>query len=119
MSKLQTVYIPIEITKEFWKKFDSGEIPDYEIISCSNGERLDEWVDSKDGYFFTPEELKQLLEEYTNRIVNEIGLVKTTSEELNAKDYQPFITDEDEQVWTINKEHILSQLPKFLKEKGI
>ena len=62
---------------------------------------------------------KQLLEEYTNRIVNEIGLVKTTSEELNTKDYQPFITDEDEQVWTINKEHILSQLPKFLKEKGI
>jgi hypothetical protein len=57
----QTVYIPIEITKEFWKKFDSGEIPDYEIISCSNGERLDEWVDSKEGYFFTPEELKQLL----------------------------------------------------------
>jgi hypothetical protein len=57
----QTVYIPIEITEEFWKKFDSGEIPDYEIISCSNGERLDEWVDSKEGYFFTPEELKQLL----------------------------------------------------------
>jgi DNA-directed RNA polymerase subunit E'/Rpb7 len=62
---------------------------------------------------------KQLLEDYTNRIVNEIGLVKTTSEELNAKDYQPFITDADEQIWTINKEHILSQLPKFLKEKGI
>lgn len=56
----QTVYIPIEITEEFWKKFDSGEIPDYEIISCSNGERLDEWVDSKEGYFFTPEELKPL-----------------------------------------------------------
>jgi hypothetical protein len=72
-----------------------------------------------DELFVIKEYAKQVLEEYTNRIVNEIGLVKTTSEELNAKDYQPFITDGDEQVWTINKEHILSQLPKFLKEKGI
>jgi hypothetical protein len=102
MSKLQTVYIPIETTKEFWKKFDSGEIPDYEIISCSNGERLDEWVDSKEGYFFTPEELKQLLEEYTNRIVENGKCLHTG--------YGGY---------TINKKSITSQLPKFLKEKGI
>jgi hypothetical protein len=98
----QTVYIPIEITKEFWKKFDSGEIPDYEIISCSNGERLDEWVDSKEGYFFTPEELKQLLEEYTNRIVDNGKCLHTG--------YGGY---------AINKKSITSQLPKFLKEKGI
>lgn len=64
------------------------------------------------------QQFKQLLEEYTNRIVDDIGLVKTTSIELNSKDYQPFITDEDGELWTINKEHILSQLPKFLKENG-
>jgi hypothetical protein len=104
MNKLQTVYIPIEITEEFWKKFDSGEIPDYEIISCSNGERLDEWVDSKEGYFFTPEELKQLLEEYTNRIVE------------NAKICYISKWSEDK---CVDKESITSQLPKFLKEKGI
>jgi hypothetical protein len=103
MSKLQTVYIPIETTKEFWKKFDSGEIPDYEIISCSNGERLDEWVDSKEGYFFTPEELKQLLEEYTNRIV----------ENVKVEYKKDLLTGE------VDKESITSQLHKFLKEKGI
>ena len=100
----QTVYIPsvrCKVTNN--------------IIELPNGSVLV----GENRYVFTPEELKQLLEDYTNRIVNEIGLVKTTSEELNAKDYQPFITDGDEQVWTINKEHILSQLPKFLKEKGI
>jgi len=98
MNKLQTVYIPIETTKEFWKKFDSGEIPDYEIISCSNGERLDEWVDSKEGYFFTPEELKQLLSEYTNRIVENGKCLHTG--------YGGY---------AINKKSITSQLPKFLK----
>jgi hypothetical protein len=70
-----------------------------------------------DVIIFTLEELKELLEEYTNKIVNEVGLVETTSEELNSKDYQPFITDENDKLWTINKEHIFSQLPEFLKKK--
>lgn len=52
----------------------------------------------------------KLTEEQINGIVNEIGLVKTTSKELNSKDYQPFITDESDQMWTINKEHLIEYL---------
>lgn len=129
----QTVYIPIEITEEFWKKFDSGEIPDYEIISCRNGERLDEWVDSKEGYFFTPEELKQLLEDYTNRIVENTKLKTTYIDEVYDSNFEDtalpneeiFLrTDNDGMPYAankvaINKESITSQLPKFLKEKGL
>jgi cytochrome c-type biogenesis protein CcmE len=105
MSK-QIVYIPTE-------KYESFSV-EYKLEEGSYA-----FVKQVEGYFFTPEELKQLLKEYTNKIVNEVGLVETTSEELNSKDYQPFITDEDDKLWTINKEHILSQLPKFLKEKGL
>lgn len=40
---------------------------------------------------------------------NNIGLIKTTSEELNSKEYQPFITDEEGNLWTINS--ILNAYP--------
>lgn len=50
-------------------------------------------------------------------IINEIGFVKTTPDELNSKEYQPFITDEDEQVWTINKEHLLKYTQYLTKEE--
>lgn len=43
-------------------------------------------------------------------LINEIGFIKTTSKKLNSKDYQPFITDDDGQVWTINKEHLINYL---------
>jgi hypothetical protein len=53
--------------------------------------------------------------EFLLSLIDEIGLVKTTPNELNSKDYQPFITDEDGVVWTINKEHLLQyiQQPKL------
>jgi hypothetical protein len=47
-------------------------------------------------------------------IINEIGFVKTTHEELNYKNYQPFITDEDGEFWTINKEHIQKYIQSLL-----
>ena len=58
----QTVYLPVEITEEFWKKYDSGEEkPEYEIVDANNGERIDEWVNKQEGYFFTPEQLNQFI----------------------------------------------------------
>lgn len=64
----QTVYLPVEITEEFWKKYDSGEEkPDYEIVDANNGERIDEWVNEQEGYFFTPEQLN----EYTANVVRQ------------------------------------------------
>jgi hypothetical protein len=66
--KKQTVYLPVEITEEFWKKYDSGEErPKYEIVDANNGERIDEWVNEQKGYFFTPEQLN----EYTANVVRQ------------------------------------------------
>ena len=73
MYKAQTVYLPVEITEEFWRKYDSGEErPDYEIIDADNGERLDEWVNRQEGYFFTPEQLNQLLSDVIKDNIEEV-----------------------------------------------
>jgi hypothetical protein len=59
-----------------------------------------------DVIIFTPEELKQLLEEYTNRIVN--NATAGVKFELNGDTYE-----------VVNEKSITSQLPEFLKEKGL
>jgi hypothetical protein len=89
----QTVYIPV-----------NGE---QDKVVC---EDYNDWMDKitgvkeVSGYFFTPEQLKQLLEDYTNRIVE------------NAT-----ITYTEEKTWDfteVDKESITSQLTGFLKENG-
>ena len=50
-------------------------------------------------------------------VINEIGFVKSSAAELNSKKYQPFITDENGEVWTINKEHILSYIQSLSQVK--
>jgi hypothetical protein len=82
MKKLQTVYIP---TKE----------------ALNEGFSTQDF-NSLEGYFFTPEELKQLLEDYTNRIVE--------NAEVNVKGYNDYEVD---------KKSITSQLPLYLKEIGL
>ena len=68
MIQKQTVYLPVEITEEFWRKYDSGEEkPEYEIIDADTGERIDEWVNQQEGYFFTPEQLN----EYTANVIKQ------------------------------------------------
>ena len=36
-----------------------------------------------------------------------VGFIETTSEKLNSEDYAPFITADDNTVWTFNKQSIL------------
>jgi hypothetical protein len=68
MIQKQIVYLPVEITEEFWRKYDSGEEkPEYEIIDADTGERIDEWVNQQEGYFFTPEQLN----EYTANVIKQ------------------------------------------------
>lgn len=59
----------------------------------------------------------KLTEDEINAIINEIGFELTTSEELNSKEYQPFITADDGTIhgaiWTFNKEHLLDFLRKL------
>ena len=88
----QTVYIPV------------SDLNSSELIVCNEGIEnscLDR-VKIVEAFVFTPEELKQLLEEYTNRIVDNGKCLHTG--------YGGY---------AINKKSITSQLPKFLKEKGI
>lgn len=86
MNKLQTVYIP----KTTFPLNTKGTVKDlFEL--------------KPNVYIFTPEELKQLLEEYTNRIVKnvEFGQIE------NSKEYIECV------------ESITNQLPLMLKELGI
>jgi hypothetical protein len=89
----QTVYIPV------------SDLNSSELIVCNEGIEnscLDR-VKIVEAFVFTPEELKQLLEEYTNRIV----------ENVKVEYKKDLLTGE------VDKESITSQLHKFLKEKGI
>ena len=55
----QTVYLPVEITEEFWTKWDNGEKPDYDLADVETGGNIESWVNEKEGYFFTPEQLNE------------------------------------------------------------
>jgi hypothetical protein len=96
MIKKQTVYIPTN--------------NDEDLAVCYFSS-FEEWthketVKETEGYFFTLEELKSLLEEYTNRIVE--NATAETKYELNGDEYG-----------IVNKKSIQEQLPLMLKELGI
>jgi len=55
----------------------------------------------------------KLTEDEINAIINEIGFELITSEELNSKEYQPFITADDGTIWTFNEQHLLDFLRKL------
>lgn len=63
----QLVYLPVEITEEFWTKWDNGEKPDYDLANVETGENIESWVNEKEGYFFTPKELN----EYTANVIRQ------------------------------------------------
>lgn len=95
----QTVYLPVN---NEWEEGKPG-------LMSSDGE----WICNlyqNIGYFFTPEQLN----EYTANVIRQtletaaenIGFIETTSEKLNSEEYKPFITADDDTVWTIDKESI-------------
>lgn len=70
-----------------------------------------EWecnLKEENGYFLTEEELKKLLSDYTDKIVENV--------DLTAESYQSM---QEGSICQIDKESITSQLPKFLKEQGL
>jgi hypothetical protein len=95
----QTVYIPIKV-EDITKR--------QVTLSTIRGE--DVFLHETEAYVLTPEELKQLLEEYTNRIVENIKHIDVGEIGEDGNHYPYYIVD---------KESITSQIPKFLKEKGI
>jgi len=96
--KLQTVYIPTSDDNNLLV----GSIDKQDYYKSFTKERN---VKEVEVFVFTPEELKKLLEDYTDRIVT------------NAD-----VTESDEHfqdVCFVNDNSITSQLPKFLKELGL
>ena len=95
----QTVYIPV------------SDLNSSELIVCNEGIEnscLDR-VKIVEAFVFTPEELKQLLEEYTNRIVENIKHIDVGEIGEDGNHYPYYIVD---------KESITNQLPLMLKKLG-
>ena len=94
--KKQIVYIPTN--DEYSEKFT-------EHILCDNQGGYIKNLERKEAYLFTPEELKQLLEDYTNRIIK------------NATAYEKCETFGNMDTYAaVDEDSITNQLPKFLKE---
>lgn len=96
MNKLQSIYLP----KEEGTLFVCG------VVQGEFSHITD--VEYKKAYVFTPEELKTLLEEYTNRIIE-----NTETSWVSDGDSTGMWED------VIDEESITSQLSKFLKKLGI
>lgn len=63
------------------------------------------WLKPTEAYVFTPEELKQLLEDYTQKIAE------------NAEIHSEFFDEESNlPIYQVNRKSITSQLETFLKE---
>lgn len=76
----QTVYLPVKIDDEFWTKWDNGEKPDYDLSNVDTGENIESWVNEKEGYFFTPEQLN----EYTANVIRQA--LETAADKAEIED---------------------------------
>jgi Icc-related predicted phosphoesterase len=95
MSKLQTVYIPTN--------------GDSDLAICQFN--LGEWghlntVKEIETFIFTPEELKKLLKNYTDRIIKNIQIIDTGL--IGEEGWESYME--------VDEKSITSQLSKFLKE---
>ena len=97
--KKQTVYMPTRV-----ERASGNFIGDNSVLLVKEQYDLDkDWVNlvkPTEGYFFTPEELKKVLSDYTDKIVE------------NAQTQ----CDEGGETGFVNKESIQNQLTKILKE---
>ena len=89
----QTVYLPVKIDDEFLTKWDNGEKPDYDLCDVDTGENIESWVNEKEGYFFTPEQLN----EYTANVIKDA---------LNTAAQNAYVDFEDYDKEFVNKKSI-------------
>ena len=85
----QTVYLPVKIDDEFWTKWDNGEKPDYDLAHVETGENIESWVNEKEGYFFTPEQLN----EYTANVITTTLETAADKAELISTPYSDWCTE--------------------------
>lgn len=122
MNKLQTVYISTDV-EDIARELQDG--CEYIVIGKTNSVYIDFWSDGEfyapkagealkvikptEAFVFTPEELKQLLSDYTNRIVENSKAYIDSNNEWISPDVD----------CKVIKSSITSQLDIQLKELGI
>lgn len=102
----QTVYIPAKENGNYSIHWNKDKIFNSAVM--------------QEGYFFTPEQLN----EYTQNVIKQaletaaenIGFIETTSEKLNSEEYKPFITADDDTIWTVDKQSIRSTFQETYKK---
>ena len=111
----QTVYIKAESTDKVVDTFGLTKIGDKSFIH---------FISKHEGYFFTEKQLKQLLTDYTDKIIENVTLIhtdfdskgKSTEEENIGKTYFSYEGyNEDKISVEVDKESITNQLEPFLK----
>ena len=112
--KLQTIYIPTSDDNNLLV----GSIDKHDYYKSFTKERN---VKEIEAFVFTPEELKKLLEDYTDRITENVDTmlvdnISNTRTEYRTGQDTPHGYDLEIEV---DKESITSQLPEFLKEIGL
>lgn len=108
--KKQTVYISANGKQEF--------------TVCTYG--MTDWIPEEpviqvEAYVFTKEQLEKLLQDYTDKIVENVTLVGEDAHRINQPSVHQnsvYVTDSNgpDYVYTVDEESIRNQLPEFLKE---
>ena len=103
--KKQTVYLPVNINDEFWQKWDNGEKPDYDLADIDTGENVESWVNEKEGYFFTPEQLN----EYTANVIKQA--LETAADKAKTTYVSQWSNDE-----CVDKQSIINTLEEVYQK---
>ena len=106
----QTVYLPVKIDDEFWTKWDNGEKPDYDLSDVGTGENIESWVNEKEGYFFTPEQLN----EYTANVIKQALETAAQKAELYDESCESF--DENQVSYYVDEESITNTFEETFKK---
>ena len=86
------------------KEIDLEEIYSKTVEISNHGDFI---TISKDSIIeFAKESCRQTLE----LAAENVGFIETTSDKLNSLDYMPFITADDNTIWTFDKQSILDTI---------
>ena len=84
-------------------------LEDLLINHCNNN--MLHWINEAEyRKSFLLDAMKDAIKQALELAVENIGFIETTTEELNSKDYMPFITADDNTIWTFDKQSILDTI---------
>lgn len=84
-------------------------LEDLLINHCNNN--MLHWINEAEyRKSFLLDAMKGAIKQALELAAENVGFIKTTSEELNSKDYVPFITADDNTIWTFDKQSILDTI---------